>query len=91
MRAIKPTELKINQKAMLDLAYNGETLLVARPAKKNVVVISEMEFNELAKARRNLEYLAKLDGAIEDAKENGGYEFDLNTRTFSDTPVKINL
>jgi len=68
MRAIKPMELRDNQKEMLDLAYNGEILLVARPAKKNVVVLSEYEFNRREKALRNAEYLAKLDKSIEQAK-----------------------
>ena len=70
MRAIKPMELRNNQKEMLDLAYNGEILLVARPAKKNVVVLSEAEFNKREKALRNAEYLAKLDKGTEDIKNN---------------------
>ena len=68
MRAIKPMELRDNQKEMLDLAYSGEILLVARPAKKNVVVLSEYEFNRREKALRNAEYLAALDESIEQAK-----------------------
>ena len=68
MRAIKPVELRSKQKELLDLAYNGEILLVARPAKKNVVVLSESEFNKREKALRNAEYLAMLDQSIEQAK-----------------------
>ena len=91
VKAIRPVDLRNNQKELLDLAYNGEILLVARPARKNVVVMSEDDFNKREKALRNAEYLQKLDGAIEDAKENGGYEFDVNTRKFNDAPVKVNL
>ena len=69
MRAIKPVELRNNQKEMLDLAYDGEILLVARPAKKNVVVLSEAEFNRREKALRNAEYLAGLDRSIEQANK----------------------
>jgi PHD/YefM family antitoxin component YafN of YafNO toxin-antitoxin module len=47
-------ELRNNQKEILDLAYNGEILLIARPAKKNVVVLSEEEFNKREKALKNL-------------------------------------
>ena len=77
VKAIKPMELRDKQKEMLDLAYNGEILLVARPAKKNVVVLSEYEFNRREKALRNAEYLAMLDESIEQAK-NG--EIVLYTR-----------
>jgi len=69
VRAIKPVELRNNQKEMLDLAYDGEILLVARPAKKNVVVLSEAEFNRREKALRNAEYLAGLDRSIEQANK----------------------
>ena len=70
MRAIKPIELRNNQTEILDLAYYGEILLVARPAKKNVVVLSEEEFNKREKALRNIEYLSKLDRGTEDIKNN---------------------
>ena len=69
MRAVKPLELRNNQRELLDLAHNGEILLVARPAKKNVVVMSEAEFNRLNKALRNAEYLEKLDRGTEAIKK----------------------
>lgn len=74
MRAVKPSDLQSNQKEILDLAYAGEIVLVARPAKKNVIVLSEDEFNKREKALRNAEYLAMLDQSIENARENGGYD-----------------
>ena len=69
MRAVKPMDLRNNQKEMFDLAYNGEILLVARPARKNVVVLSETEFNKREKALRNAEYLAMLDESIKQAEK----------------------
>jgi antitoxin YefM len=90
VRAIKPMDLRNNQKEMLDLAFEGEILIVARPAKKNVVVLSESEFNKREKALRNAEYLAKLDRAVEDARENGAYEY-FGDGNFSDTLTKVNL
>lgn len=57
MIAVKPVELRNNQREMLDLAYKGEILFVARPARKNVVILSEEEFNKREKALRNAEYL----------------------------------
>jgi len=62
-------DLRNNQKEMFDLAYNGEILLVARPARKNVVVLSETEFNKREKALRNAEYLAMLDESIKQAEK----------------------
>ena len=34
---------------------------MSRPKNENVVIISEKEYNEMAKAKRNEEYLKKLD------------------------------
>ena len=65
VRAIKPTEVRNNQTKVFDRAYEGEILLVARPFNKNVVVLSEDEFNKRDKALKNAEYLAKLNEAIE--------------------------
>ena len=62
MRVVRPVELRNNQKEMLDLAYNGEILIISRPAKKNVVVLSEDEFNKREKALRNAEYLVNVKG-----------------------------
>ena len=64
LRAIKPMDLRNNQKEMLDLAYNGEILFVSRPAKKNVVVLSEDEFNKREKALKNVEYAESLISLI---------------------------
>jgi len=71
MIAIKPAELSNKQKEMLDLAHKGEILLVARPAKKNVVILSELEFNKREKALRDAEYAVMLrsrDGRVENGE-----------------------
>lgn len=47
------------------MAFNGEPVIVSRKENKNVVIISEEEYNELAKAKRNAEYLEKLNRADE--------------------------
>jgi len=44
-----------------------EWVTVSRPRNKNIVLMTEAQANELAKARRNLEYLQKLDRSIEQA------------------------
>lgn len=40
---------------------NNEIVIVTRKEEKNVVIISLENYNQLAKAARNAEYLAKLD------------------------------
>lgn len=42
--------------------------MVSRKQNKNVVVISEAEYNDLQRARRNAEYLAKLDRSFAQAE-----------------------
>ena len=53
MKSVKLAELNDNQKEMLDLAYSGEILLISRPAERNVVVMSEAEFNKSEKSLKN--------------------------------------
>ena len=65
MIAIKQMDLRANIKKYFDLAFNGEAIIVSRKQNKNVVVISEAEYNELQKAKRNAEYLKKLDMSME--------------------------
>ena len=60
MLTIKQMDLRANIKKYFDLAFNGEAIIVSRKQNKNVVVISEAEYNELQKAKRNAEYLKKL-------------------------------
>lgn len=57
MITVKPVELRNNQREILDLAYKGEILFIARPAKKNVVILSEEEFNRREKALKTAQYL----------------------------------
>lgn len=61
MIATKQMDIRANIKKYFDLAFNGEPIIVSRKENKNVVIISEEEYNELAKAKRNMEYMAKID------------------------------
>lgn len=69
MIATKQMDLRANIKKYFDLAFNGETIIVSRKENKNVVVISEQEYNELQRAKRNAEYLAKLDKSFSQLKK----------------------
>ena len=65
MIATKQMDIRANIKKYFDLAFNGETIIVSRKQNKNVVVISEAEYNDLQKAKKNAEYLAPLDRSFE--------------------------
>ena len=41
----------------------------SRPHNQNLIVISETEYRELDKLRRNAEYLAKLEHSMQQFKE----------------------
>lgn len=41
--------------------FEGEVVMLSRPKKQNLVMVSEAEYNFLEKARRNLDYLNMLD------------------------------
>ena len=62
MLAVNYTTIRNNLKDYCDkVTDESETVIVTRKDEKNVVIISLEEYNALVKARRNAEYLAKLD------------------------------
>ena len=61
MLAVKSMDVRDNFKEWCNKVIGGETLIVSRPKNENVVIVSEKEYNEMAKAKRNEEYLKKLD------------------------------
>ena len=56
-------------KRISDIISNGEKVVVSRPHNANLVVLSEKEYNELDKARRNMEYLTMIDKSIKELNE----------------------
>ena len=70
MTVAKQMEVRRNIKQYFDMAFAGDTILVPRKENKNVVVISQNEYEELQKAKRNYEYLAKIDQSLRQ-KETG--------------------
>lgn len=69
MIATKQMDIRANIKKYFDMAFEGEPVIVSRKENRNVVIISESEYNELTKARKNAEYLAKLNRADEQIKK----------------------
>ena len=71
MLAVKSMEVRDNFKGFCDKVFNGETLIVSRPKNENIVMVSEREYNEMMKAKRNADYLAMLDKSMDEAAAGG--------------------
>lgn len=71
MLAVKSMDVRDNFKALCDKVFKGETLIISRPKNENVVMLSEKEYNEMMKAKRNVEYLAMLDKSMQEAEAGG--------------------
>jgi antitoxin YefM len=44
---------------------------LSSPKNENIVMLSEAEYNEMMKAKRNAEYLAMLDKSMAEAEAGG--------------------
>ena len=69
MTATVTTDLKANLKYYIEKAVNGDCVIIARPKRKNVVLISEEEYNELQRIKQNVDYMFKMNTSIQQAKE----------------------
>ena len=78
MIAAKQMDVRANIKKYFDMAFEGEPIIVSRKENRNVVIISEAEYNELEKARRNAEYIAKLDKADEQIRSGQDITKNMN-------------
>ena len=67
MIALKTTDIRNNFKKISNLVCTGERVLISR--NKNIVILSESEYNKLEKAEKNNEYLAKIDASIKQLEE----------------------
>lgn len=71
MLAVKSMNVRDNFKELCDKVINGETVIISRPKNQNIVMVSEKEYNEMLKAKKNEEYLRMLDQSISEAKAGG--------------------
>ena len=58
-------DVRANMKKYFDMACDGRAVMIPRKENRNVVILSEEAFHALEKAKRNAEYLAKLELANE--------------------------
>ena len=71
MLAVKSMDGRENFKSLCDKVFKGETVISSRPKNENIVLMSESEYNEIIKAKRNEEYLAMLDKSMAEAEAGG--------------------
>ena len=71
MLAVKSMDVRENFKSLCDKVFKGETVIISRPKNENIVKMSESEYNEIIKAKRNEEYLAMLDKSMAEAEAGG--------------------
>lgn len=71
MLAVKSMDVRDNFKSLCDKVFGGETLIISRPKNENIVMISETEYNEMLKAKRNADYLAMIDKSMAEAEAGG--------------------
>lgn len=78
MIATRPLDFRNNLKEYMDFAFHGEPVVIARPKNQNVVMVSEKDYNELVKSRRNAEYTARIDRSYEQMAKNQTISFSLD-------------
>ena len=72
MLFVKSKDVRDNFNNLCDKVFNSETLIISRPNNKNIVMLSEYEYNELIKIKRKSDYLAMIDKSMAEA-ESGGF------------------
>lgn len=78
MLAVNYSTIRNNLKSYCDQATdNNETVIVTRKNEKNIVIMSLEQYNNMMKAARNAEYLAKLDRSIEQLEKDEGKAHEL--------------
>lgn len=78
MIATRPLDLRSNLKKYMDVAFHGEPVIISRPKNENVVMVSEADYNDLIKARKNADYLAHLDQSFEQLADDRTISFSLD-------------
>lgn len=77
MIALRTSDLKADFSNYFKKAFEGEKIVVTRPKRQNVVIISEERMKELERIEQNALYLAKLERGIEQIKQGKTVEREL--------------
>lgn len=78
MLAVNYSTIRNHLKDYCDKATDeSETVIVTRKNEKNVVIMSLEQYNEIMKAMKNFEYLAKIDQGIAQLESGKGQVHEL--------------
>ena len=78
MLAVNYSTIRNNLKDYCDKATDdGETVIVTRKNEKNVVLMSLEQYNEMQKALRNAQYLARIDQGVKQLESGQGQVHEL--------------
>lgn len=66
---VKQSDISADIKKYLNMAREGDTVIVPQKDGRDVVIISGYAYKELEKIRRNAEYLAMLDESDRQLRE----------------------
>ena len=77
MLAVKSMDVRGHFKEWCDKVFSGETLIISRPKNENIVMISETEYNEMMRIKRNVEYLTRIDKSLEELNAGKTMSFSL--------------
>ena len=78
MLAVNYSTIRNKLKEYCDKATDEhETVIVTRKDEKNVVLMSLEQYNEMMKALKNAEYLAKIDRAFQQLEAGQGQQHEL--------------
>lgn len=78
MLAVNYTTIRNNLKDYCDAATdNNEAVIVTRKNKKNVVIMSLEQYNQIMKAAHNAEYLAMIDRSMDQLSSGNGKQHEL--------------
>ncbi|MCL2605498.1 MAG: type II toxin-antitoxin system prevent-host-death family antitoxin [Defluviitaleaceae bacterium] len=78
MLAVNYSTIRNNLKNYCDKATDErETVIITRKDERNVVLLSLIEYNALAKAARNAEYLSMIDRSLKQLSEGRGQIHEL--------------
>ncbi len=77
MLAVKSVDVRDHFREWCNKISMGETVVISRPRNENIYMINEAEYNALQKAKRNADYLAKLERGITALNAGEGTEHEL--------------
>lgn len=78
MLAVKSVNVRDNFKEWCDKISMGETVVISRPRNENIYMINEAEYNALQKAKRNAEYLAKIQESVQNHEKGDTISFTMD-------------